>query len=85
MVHHSSRTLLKHSVSMSEEKKLAKRLRMFKQFDEATLAAAFTTTRMEHRELKAANEGMERLYNISKMIDEISTENEHTKTTSLPN
>ena len=69
---------------MSEEKKLAKMLRMFKQYDEATIVAAVTTTTMDYRDLKAANEGLERLYDICKEIDEISAENEHTKTTSAP-
>ena len=69
---------------MSEEKKPAKRLRLFQQFDEATIVAAVSTTTMDNRELKAANEGIERFYNICKEIDEISTENEHTKTTSPP-
>ena len=59
---------------MSEEKKLAKRLRMFRQFDEATIVAEVTTTTMDYRDLKAANEGMERLYNICTEIDEISAE-----------
>ena len=69
---------------MSAEKKLAMRLRMIKQFDEATMVAAVTTTTMEYRGLKAATEGMERLYNFCTEIDEISVENEHTKTTSPP-
>ena len=69
---------------MSEKKKLAKILRMFKQFDEATVVAAVTTTKMEYSYLKAASECMERLYNICKEIDEIATENDYTKTTPHP-
>ena len=60
-VHHSNRTTLKQLFSMSEERKLAKRLRMFKQFDEATIAATVATTTMDYRDSKAANERMERL------------------------
>ena len=45
---------------MSEEKKLAKRLGMFKQFDEATIVATATTNTKDYRDLKASNEGMER-------------------------
>ena len=67
---------------MSEEKKLVKRLRMFKRFDEATIVAAVSTTTMKYGNMKAANDGMDRFYNICKEIDDISTENEHTKTTS---
>ena len=67
---------------MHEEWKL--RHRMFKQLDEATNVAAITTTTMNHRDLKAGNEGMEPLYNICTDIDEIITENEHKKTTSPP-
>ena len=67
---------------MSEEKKLAKRLRMIKRFDEATIVAAIAKTAIDYRDLKAANEGMERLYNICSEIDEISEENEHTEATS---
>ena len=67
---------------MSEEKQLANRLRTFKQFDEATIVDAVSTTTMDYRDLKTAKEGMERLYNTCRKIDEISTENEHTKTTS---
>ena len=67
---------------MSKWKKLAKRLRMFKHFDEATIVAAVTATTMDYSYLEATDEGMERLYNICKKIDEKSTENEHTKGTS---
>ena len=43
---------------MAEEMKLAKRLRMFKNFDEATIVAAITTTRLDYRDLKNANEAI---------------------------
>ena len=70
---------------MSEEKKLVNRLRMFKNFDEATIVAADSTTTMKYGDMKAAKEGMDRLYNICKEVDDLSTENEHTKTTSTQN
>ena len=38
---------------------------------------------MDYRDLKAAKEGMERLY-ICEEIDEMSVENEHTKSSSPP-
>ena len=69
---------------MSEEKKLAKRLSLFVQFDDNTIVAAVTKTTMEYGDLKAANEGLERLYNICKEVDETSAEVEHTKTFSPP-
>ena len=83
-VHHSNRTTLKHLFSMSGEKKLAKRLKKYKQFDEATIIAAVTTATMGYRDLKATIESMEHLYKTCKEIDEISMENEHTKTISPP-
>ena len=55
---------------MAEEMKLAKRLRMFKNFDEATIVAAITTTGLDYRGLKQANEGMEALYNKCQDIQE---------------
>ena len=59
---------------MAEQKKLAKRLRMFKELDEASLLAAISETTMGDAELKAANDGMEHLYNRGKVIQEQSTE-----------
>ena len=55
---------------MAEEMKLAKRLRMFKNFDEATIVAAITTTGLDYRDLKNANEAMENLYNNCNDIQE---------------
>ena len=55
---------------MAEEKKLAKRLRTFKQFDEATLVAALSTTTMNQIVLKAANDGMDHLYNTCNQIQQ---------------
>ena len=56
---------------MAEEMKLAKRLRMFKNFDEATIVAAITTTTgLDYRDLKNANEAMENLYKNCKDIEE---------------
>ena len=52
-----------HSNHIAEEKKLAKRLRTFKQFDEATLVAALSIQNMNQIDLKAANDGMDYLYN----------------------
>ena len=66
---------------MAEEKKLGKILRLFEQIDEATIVAAITSTTMNHRGSQTANEGMENFYHIFK---EISTEDEHAKTTIPP-
>ena len=65
---------------MAEEKKLAKRLRTFKQSDEATLVAALYTTTMNQIDLKAANEGMDHLYNTCKQIQQESMEPTETTT-----
>ena len=74
------KTLIEHE----RREETGKKLRMFKQFDEATIVTAVSTTTMDYRVMKAAIEGMEHLYNICKEVDKISTENEHTKTTSPP-
>ena len=63
---------------MAEAKKLAKRLRTFKEFDEATIVAAITTTGID---LETANEGMNHLYNLCK---EISSDDDQTKATKAP-
>ena len=68
---------------MAEEKKLAKRLRTFRQFDEATLVAALHTTTMDQTQLKEANEGMDHLYNTCKQIQQESMDSTET-TTSAP-
>ena len=47
---------------MAEEMKLDD-LECFKNFDEATIVAAITTTGLDYRDLKNANEAMENLYN----------------------
>ena len=60
---------------MADQMKLAKRLRMFKQCDEATLVAAISTSTLDHRALKAPNDGMEHLYNICKDIQDQSSIN----------
>jgi len=47
---------------MAEEMKLANRLRSFKNFDEATIVAAITTTGLNYHDLNNANEAMKNLY-----------------------
>ena len=56
---------------MAEKKKQTKKLRLFKQFNDAKVVAAITTTSiMDCRKLRATNESMEHFYNNCNDIQE---------------